>query len=472
MSRRPHRRLTAWLAAAATALGLLVAAPAAQAVDGGTGGPYLASAGPPSPTLSVSPRCTSGLDAVTLDAAADNVPGNNNVGFTLDDADDVFLLLTTSDSAGRVRATLPVPAVAAGLHNIRLWSIPSFEGSPSQLANTTYQVPCPSVTVAPAHLARGEGPLTLRLTADGYPNFGDGVHVVFRLDGQQVADRSPSDPGPTRAVTTLAAVPDCGSHEISTDYAQPPDAPEGIVTKASTTLVVTCPTLTSTPASLPQSSLPSNVQLTGDGWNEGGDVTLSIDGAPVATATTDGAGRFAAAVPLAARPCGSVPIVAVQTPRQVPPGAAAAPSVPVPTATTTVQVTCLTTPPADPAPPTAPTPPSAPTGPTPPTKPAPTLVADPVVSSGGVAMASGHGFTPGATVRLAWVLPDASIAPGGITTVVAADGSITVSCLVLPHALLGPRSLRAEQDASVASAPVLVVNGPMEPGRDRLLGRR
>jgi hypothetical protein len=113
-----------------------------------------------------------------------------------------------------------------------------------------------------------------------------------------------------------------------------------------------------------------------------------------------------------------------------------------------------------------------PTDPTDPTDPAPTLVADPIVSSGGVARVSGQGFTPGATVRLTWVLPDGSTAPGGLTTVVAADGSITTSCLVLTHARLGPRTLRAEQGKLAASAPVLVVNGPMEPGRNRLLGRR
>jgi hypothetical protein len=466
MSRRHHRRLTAWLAAAATALGLLAAAPATHALAGL----------PPEPTMSLSQRCgpeTGGQVDVTMN----DIPAGQTVYFALNDGVHGAVVLTDAP-AGAGHRTLTIPALLPDVYGIEMWLVAPGEEFGSEADFASYQVPCPSVTVAPAHLARGEGPLTLRLTADGYPNFGDGVHVVFRLDGQQIADRSPSDPGPTRAVATLPAVPDCGSHEISTDYAEPPDAPDGIVTKASTTLVVTCPTLTSTPSSLQQSSLPGNVQVTGDGWNETGDVTLSIDGAPVATATTDGAGRFATAVPLAARPCGSVAIVAVQTPRPVPVGAAAAPSVPVPTATTTVQVTCLTTPPADPTPPTAPTPPTPPTGPNPPTgpkpptKPAPTLVADPVVSSGGVARASGHGFTPGATVRLEWVLPDASIAPGGITTVVAADGSITVSCLVLPHALLGPRTLRAEQDAAVASAPVLVVNGPMEPGRDRLLGRR
>jgi hypothetical protein len=203
---------------------------------------------------------------------------------------------------------------------------------------------------------------------------------------------------------------------------------------------------------VPESALPTGIQITGNGWDPGIGVALSIDGASVATATTDKTGQFTTTVPLAARPCGTVAIVGVEL---QPAGAAAA--LPRPTATTTVEVTCTTV---------------TPTDPTDPTDPAPTLVADPIVSSGGVARVSGQGFTPGATVRLTWVLPDGSTAPGGLTTVVAADGSITTSCLVLTHARLGPRTLRAEQGNLAASAPVLVVNGPMEPGRNRLLGRR
>ena len=62
------------------------------------------------------------------------------------------------------------------------------------------------------------------------------------------------------------------------------------------------------------------------------------------------------------------------------------------------------------------------------------------------------------------------------TAVADAKGRFDVQCLVLPRAMLGLRSLHAAQPAAggtrSAAATTLVVAGPMEPGRDRLLGRR
>ena len=132
----------------------------------------------------------------------------------------------------------------------------------------------------------------------------------------------------------LPAVPDCGSHEISSQQAH---APEDFDTTARTTLVVTCPTLTPTPSSVPQASLPSSVQVTGAGWDLGSDVALSIDGVVVATATTDKAGHFTTTVPLGARPCGTVAVLGVELLRPV-----AAAAVPAPRAATSVEVTCPT----------------------------------------------------------------------------------------------------------------------------------
>jgi hypothetical protein len=79
-------------------------------------------------------------------------------------------------------------------------------------------------------------------------------------------------------------------------------------------------------------------------------------------------------------------------------------------------------------------------------------------------------------VTLTWVLPDGSTAPGTSSAVPDAAGRFAVPCLVLSHARLGPRTLHAVQPAPggerAATAATLVVNGPMEPGRSRLLGRR
>ena len=108
--------------------------------------------------------------------------------------------------------------------------------------------------------------------------------------------------------------------------------------------------------------------------------------------------------------------------------------------------------------------------------PTPTLIVDPLVMSGGVGMARGDGFEPGGTVTLTWALPNGTRAPGASSAVADAQGRFVAQCLVLPRAMLGPRSLQAVQTAPggplAAAATTLVVAGPMEPGRNRLLGRR
>jgi hypothetical protein len=426
------RRLTVCILAATTALGLLVAAPAPEvsaALD---------------PSMSISAQCGP-TGATQLSVVVANVDPADTLFFTL--AEDESVALPQSPVGPGGELTLSLPALANGEHTIEMWLTAPGEEFGEVFDSAGYQVPCPSVTVAPAQLALHAGSLPLDLTGDGYFGRGD---VVFALDGTEIARTRPRA-GVARTGAVLPAVPGCGSHEISSEQAH---APEDFDPAAQTTLVVTCPTLTADPTSVAQSTLPTSVLVTGAGWDLHRALTLSIDGAVVATATADGAGRFTTTVPVAPRPCGSVPVVAAEVP--LPPTVAG----PVPTATTMVEVTCSTPPPANR------------TDPTPPAKPAPTLVAEPVVSSGGVDLASGHGFAAGATVRLVWVLPDGTLAPGAVTTVAATDGSISAPCPVLPHARLGPRTLRADQSTAMASAQVLVVNGPMEPGRDRLLGRR
>jgi hypothetical protein len=441
MNVRHHRRLTVWLAAASTAFGLLVAAPAAQAV----------SVDPPS--LKVWPHCAPEGVAVDVAAQANDLPADV-VTFFLGDTQ---VGDETEVDDGEADATLHIPALAAGNYTIEVR--PNGEGPTDPYATASFQVPCVAVSATPNPVAFRSGPLTLQLTADGYdypPNYDyETFPVVFALDGQNIATADQDKAGHVSKTVTLTAVPDCGSHQVTADFEQPRKPYndfEPTVTASQTTLVVTCPTLTPDPPTVAQSALPTGVQVSGNGWDPGAGVTLSIDGASVATATANKSGQFTTTVPLGVRPCGTVAIIGVELP---PAGAGA--TLPQPTATTTVEVTCTTV---------------TTTDPTDPTQPAPTLTASPIVSSGGVSLASGHGFTPGSTVRLTWVLPDGSTAPGGLETVVAADGSITASCLVLTHARLGPRTLRAEQGSLAASAPVLVVNGPMEPGRDRLLGRR
>jgi hypothetical protein len=423
MTRRNDRRLTAGLVAATTVLGLLVAAPAARAVGSPT-------------TLDVWPHCAPERTAVDVEAFANDVYADD-VTFLLDDAE----VGSGHNDDGNVEATLQIPARASGTYTVEMRSADDDD----PIASATFRVPCFSVTATPDRVALRGGRLTLRLTADGYDyprNYDYPTYpVVFRLDGAIVATADQDDDGHVSTIVDLPAVPDCSSHPVVADFQQPPVGEVRGVTESRTTLVVTCPNLTPEPATVAKAALPTGIQVSGDGWDAGRDVELSVDGAVLATASTGKDGRFTTTLPLSARPCGTVSIEGVEVPLKA--GAAAPP--PVPRATTTVEVTCSR---------------------------ARTLVADPIVASGGVSRATGHGFTPGATVHFTWLLPEGTSAPGALETVAAADGTVTASCLVLPHARLGVRTLRADETGGGATAPVLVVTGPMEPGRNRLLGRR
>jgi hypothetical protein len=256
--------------------------------------------------------------------------------------------------------------------------------------------------------------------------------------------------------------------------------------------------ITPDPSSTGVGELPRTVHVTGTGWPRSAEVQLLVDGVPGPSVVAPPAGDIATDVTLPVRPCGPVPIRAAVLPPTPGPVIVSlptefAPGVPfrLPRATTTVTVVCPvptptpttptpTTPtPTTPTPttptPTTPTPTPTPT-PTTPGGPAATLTVDPLLASGGVGTARGTGFVAGRAVTLTWMLPDGSTAPGVAVAVADAAGRFAVQCLVLPRARLGVRTLQAVQTApsgtTSAAATTLVVNGPMEPGRNRLLGRR
>ena len=252
--------------------------------------------------------------------------------------------------------------------------------------------------------------------------------------------------------------------------------------------VQVCPTLLADPSEVDVAALPRPVSVAGGGWDPGRPVQLSVEGAPGPEVTPGKDGRFVTDLQLPVRPCGPVEVTGLQPPAA--PLLASVAAVPTTSgpleATTSVAVVCPpppttpppTTPPPSTPPPTTP-PPSTPPPTTPPTDPSPpdpALAVDGVLPSGGVGMARGSGFVPGRTVTLRWVLPDGTRAPGGATTVAGATGQFVAPCLVLPRAVLGTRVLHARQATSGgalrAATTTLVVGGPMEPGRDRLLGRR
>ena len=251
-------------------------------------------------------------------------------------------------------------------------------------------------------------------------------------------------------------------------------------------------TIAADPGSVELAELPRSVHVTGAGWPRSQTVRFAVDGVQGPSVVAPPSGDIASDVSIPVRPCGPVPLRAQMLEPPPPvisvvsPPTEFAPGVPFrfPRASTTVTVVCPEpTPTPTDIPTTTPTPVDTPTPvltPTPtPTldeTPTPTLTVDPLVMSGGVGMARGDGFQPGATVVLTWTLPSGTKAPGGSSAVADAQGRFVAQCLVLPRAMLGPRSLRAVQTAPsgqlAAAATTLVVSGPMEPGRNRLLGRR
>jgi hypothetical protein len=249
-----------------------------------------------------------------------------------------------------------------------------------------------------------------------------------------------------------------------------------------------CPTLQADPSEVGVATLPRPVTVTGGGWDSDRPVQLSVDGTPGPEVTPGKDGRFVTDLPLPVRPCGPVGITGLQPAASPPPSSVVVvlPAGGPLEATTSVAVVCpppTTAPPSTPPPTTVPpsTPPPTSTAPpsTPPTDPRspdPALAVEDVLPSGGVGTARGSGFAPGRTVTLHWEMPDGSPAPGRSSTVADATGRFVVPCLVLPRAVLGIRVLHARQPTPDgvrgAATTTLVVGGPMEPGRDRLLGRR
>ncbi len=457
---------------------------------------------PNPPSLRAAVTCTAeGFVTVQADAAGlDEVPGwgsaNVRVGWV--DGAGGFGTVMSGEAAPdqTYHDSAVVQPIDAGLKTLAVQGLRTATTSGVDWvtrATTDVQVACPSVRVSPGTLAQRTGPVRLQVGASGF--YATSGPVTFTLESGLTVSAPVDTTGRAFGEFALPGLPDCGSHVTTAVQAPPPvigfrrPIALGDTLTARTTLVVTCPYLTATPDVVASTELPRLTHVTGSGWDPGTDVALSTDGAsgPIARVAADG--TIAADVALVPRPCGLLPLR----------GAELRPTVSRltrallnavsdwPVATTSVTVTCPTpetsatptapAPPATPATTPVPGPPTAPPGAStaPPTAPAPpTLTVDPVLPSGGVGVAHGAGFRPGQLVTLTWVLPDGSTAPGTTTAVIDSAGHLSASCLVLAHARLGPRRLTAGAVAGhvLAQASTLVVNGPMEPGRSRLLGRR
>jgi hypothetical protein len=317
--------------------------------------------------------------------------------------------------------------------------------------------PCPAITVTPNPLDRGTVPTELVFELTGFPPEST---VVLRIEERQFATVETDEDGSATKVQDVRYPPPCGAYDVGAAVeVEPPPIPH----TAATVLNVLCPTLNANPSTLPQDALPGTTTLTGGGWAADTDVAIAWEGGSL-VARTNKAGRLTTTMPIDERDCGPLPVTATEQLTLKPPslssnlagspaaaGVAAGTGQQPQTASTTVTITCV-----DP----------------------PTLLVSPAVTGpGSVTQAVATRLPAGADVLLVWTDATGRPMPGVTRAVVGADGVMRSPILVLPRSATGPRQLvlldaAAPGSPAVVAAPALIVNNPVEPGRDRLLTRR
>lgn len=313
-------------------------------------------------------------------------------------------------------------------------------------ASATITAVCPSITVAPNPSAGTPGQprsATYHVTPKDFPAVGPAPDLdtyQLTVDGQpQTITGSPADIAFTAAL-------DCGAHPV-----QLTEQLGNAAATAGTTLVVMCAQISLAPASIRRSDEPTTISVAGTGFHRGRTVRYGVAGGPTSSGQISATGLFELPLPVAGLDCGVYQVSAVELPSLSsvgpPPFQASAP----------LTVT------------------GCPGAPTPPPGRAPTVRVDPaVVQVGMTTHVTGSGFTPGQPVTLAWAMPDGSPLPGDCAAGADATGVIDTYCLVLPHGLLGARTLVATQGALTARAAAVVDGGTMQPvgSDDQLLFRR
>ena len=264
--------------------------------------------------LTTSTSCTDGSPTV-LHVTATGSGFTAGHGYRLSIGSTVIAGSEALIGPSGISADVELPSLSPGAHTLSVTTnssgLDSGYWNTSPTASAAVYAPCPTVFVNPGRLASRTGPLDLALTGSGWAYVFEGpAHdVVFSLDGTVVASAAASVTGTVAATAHLAAAPSCGSHVVS---AQQPGMGLPYEEPQTATLVVTCPTLTPDPGTVPVESLPRPVTVTGDGWDPKMPVRLTVDGAPGPTVTTDGNGRLTTDLPLGVRPCGPVPITGVE----------------------------------------------------------------------------------------------------------------------------------------------------------------
>jgi hypothetical protein len=423
LMRRPMRRPVRWLttAAAVAAAAVLVAA-----VPSAGHAPLADAAAVPGSSLSVTPQSavlyTFGQFTVSGTAVQDNEPfGEVMVTFNGVFAMDLEVDGDTGDFGPQ---TMTVPETDSGASAAQCGSntvaVIGIEDNPSEdveLASATINLGCAAVSVSPSLVGNQQLPATFQVTPQNFP---EPSGFTLTVDG--TPQGFTTTPG---ADLDFTGSPSCGAHQVT--LSQPFDEQ---TISASTSFTVLCPQITLSPASIPLSSEPATVTVTGTQFHANQPVSISLDGTTVGSTVTDEDGGFSVPITAQGLDCAAHQVTAAE---QATPGGAAF----LFTASASLQVTgCKLS-----------------------------LAIDPtVLDPGQVTNVTGTGFAPGVPVTLTWQQPGGAPLLGGQTITAGADGSIGGFVLVLPGDLTGARQLVATQPGGLKlTASALVEANPMQP---------
>jgi hypothetical protein len=297
---------------------------------------------------------------------------------------------------------------------------PDEDGPPSGvvLGSTTINLLCASTSVTPSLVGNQQLPATFQVTPQNFP---EPSGFTLTVDGTPQAFTT--TPGGDLDFT---GSPSCGTHQVTLSQ------PFGEQTiSASAPFTVDCPQITLNPSSIPLSSEPATVTVTGTQFHANQPVSISLNGNTVGSTVTGEGGSFS--VPITARglDCAAHQVTATE---QATPGGGPAFLF---SASASLQVTgCKLALAIDPA----------------------------VLEPGQVTKVTGTGFAPGVRVTLAWQQPGGAPLLGSQTVTADAGGSISGFVLVLPGDLTGARQLVATQPGGLKlTASALVDASPMQP---------
>jgi hypothetical protein len=320
--------------------------------------------------------------------------------------------------------TITVPETDSGASAAQCGSntvaVIGIEDNPSEdveLASRTVTLGCAAVSVSPTLVGNQQLPATFQVTPQNFP---EPSGFTLTVDG--TPQGFTTAPGGDLDFT---GSPSCGTHQVTLSQTFGEQT-----ISASAPFTVLCPQITLSPASIPLSSEPATVTVTGTQFHANQPVSISLDGSMVGSAVTDEDGSFSVPITAQKLDCAAHQVTATE---QATPGGATF----LFSASASLQVTGCTL----------------------------SLVIDPtVLEPGQVTKVTGTGFAPGVPVTLAWQQPGGAALLGGQTITAGANGNLGGFVLVLPGDLTGARQLVATQPGGLKlTASALVEAGPMQP---------